>query len=100
MTDVLTRELVVVPGRARTRDGAIREAGDMLVGAGTVSAAYVDAMVQREQTVSTFMGNGLAIPHGTNQSKGEILRSAVCLVRYDEPIDWAGSPVRVVVGIA
>ncbi|PZR54919.1 PTS mannitol transporter subunit IIA [Xylanimonas oleitrophica] len=100
MTEVLTRDLVVVPGEARTRDEAIREAGELLVGAGAVTPAYVDAMLERESTVSTFMGNGLAIPHGTNEAKAEISRSAVCLVRYDEPIDWGGSPVRVVVGIA
>ncbi len=46
------------------------------------------------------MGNFLAIPHGTEQAKGAIVRSALCLVRYDEPVDWGGQPVRVVVGIA
>jgi mannitol PTS system EIIA component len=100
MTDVLTRDLVVVPGQARTRDDAIREAGALLVGAGAVTPAYVEAMAERERTVSTYMGSELAIPHGTDASKPEILRSAVCLVRYDEPLDWGGSPVRVVVGIA
>ena len=50
--------------------------------------------------MSTYMGNYLAIPHGTNAAKDAIVRSALCLVRYDEPIDWAGNPVRVVVGIA
>jgi PTS system mannitol-specific IIA component len=100
MTDVLTRELVVVPGRSRTRDDAIREAGELLVGSGAVTPAYVDAMLERERSVSTYMGNHLAIPHGTNESKPEILRSAMCLVRYDEPIDWNGNPARVVVGIA
>ena len=100
MTEVLTRDLVVVPGKARTRDEAIREAGDLLVGAGAVSPAYVDAMLDREASVSTFMGNGLAIPHGTNEAKGEIFRSAMCLVRLDEPVDWGGNLARVVVGIA
>jgi mannitol/fructose-specific phosphotransferase system IIA component len=100
VTDILSRDLVVVPGRARTQEEAIREAGELLVGAGAVSPAYVDAMLERERTVSTFMGNGLAIPHGTNESKGEIVRSAMCLIRYDEPVDWGGNPARVVVGIA
>ncbi len=101
MTDVLTRDLVVAPGTARTKDEAIREAGALLVGAGAVTPAYVDAMAERERLVSTYMGSWLAIPHGTDESKSDIVRSALCLVRYDEPIEWGdGQPVRVVVGIA
>jgi mannitol/fructose-specific phosphotransferase system IIA component len=100
MSDVLTKDLVVVSGSARTREDAIREAGGLLVASGAVTPEYVDAMAERERTVSTFMGNGLAIPHGTNESKDTIVRSAVSLVRYDEPVDWGGNPVRVVVGIA
>ena len=58
-------------------------------------------MAERERLVSTYMGSWLAIPHGTDESKGDIVRSALCLVRYDEPIEWgADQPVRVVVGIA
>nr|WP_246280846.1 PTS sugar transporter subunit IIA [Cellulomonas humilata] len=92
--------MVVASGRATTRDEAIREAGELLASSGAVTAQYVDAMAERERTVSTYMGNYLAIPHGTNAAKEAIVRSALCLIRYDEPIDWAGNPVRVVVGIA
>ena len=101
MTDVLTRDLVVVPGSARTKDEAIREAGELLVRAGAVTPAYVEAMAERERSMSTYMGSFLAIPHGTDESKGQIVRSALCLVRYDQPIEWGpDKPVRVVVGIA
>ena len=57
-------------------------------------------MIEREKTVSTYMGNLLAIPHGTNEAKDEILESALSFVRYAEPIDWDGNPVRFVVGVA
>ena len=50
--------------------------------------------------MSTFMGNGLAIPHGTNEAKALIRQTAISFVRYDEPIDWKGSPATYVVGIA
>lgn len=101
MTDVLTRDLVVVPGTARTKDEAIREAGELLVRAGAVTPAYVESMAERERSMSTYMGSFLAIPHGTDESKAQIVRSALCLVRYDEPIEWGpDKPVRVVVGIA
>src|SRR4051812_15639435 len=97
---VLTQSQIKVPGTARSRDDAIREAGEILVDAGAVTPAYVDAMFEREQSVSTYMGNYLAIPHGTNEAKDAIGRSAISVVRYDQPIDWNGHEVRFAVGIA
>lgn len=91
---------VVADGTATTKDEAIREAGALLVAAGAVTQAYVDSMFDREASVSTYMGNFLAIPHGTNEAKESILHSALSLVRYDTPIDWDGNPVRFAVGIA
>ena len=100
-TEVFTRDHVVAYGTARTKDEAIREVGALLVEAGAVSPAYVDAMRERDRSVSTYLGSYLAIPHGTDEAKSQILRSALCLVRYAEPIEWGNDqPVRVVVGIA
>jgi PTS system mannitol-specific IIA component len=101
MTDnILTPENVVAAGSATTKDEAIREAGALLVAAGAVKPEYVDAMLEREASVSTYMGNFLAIPHGTNEAKDAITRSALSLVRYSNPIDWDGEEVRFAVGIA
>ena len=100
MSDVLTPSHIKVPGEARSKDDAIREAGQLLVESGAVSSAYVDAMFEREKSVSTYMGNFLAIPHGTNEAKDSISRSAISVVRYDQPIDWNGNDVRFAVGIA
>jgi mannitol PTS system EIIA component len=100
MSDVLSLSQVRVPGTARTKDDAIREAGGILVEAGAVTSEYVDAMFEREKSVSTYMGNYLAIPHGTNESKSTIKRSALSVIRYDEPIDWDGNEVRFALGIA
>ncbi len=97
---VLDRTNVVEAGAASTREDAIREAGVILVQTGAVLPGYVDSMLAREATVSTFMGNGLAIPHGTNEAKDEIVRSALSFIRYQTPIDWGGDEVRFVVGIA
>ncbi len=100
MSDVLTLDQVKVLGTARTKDDAIREAGEILVRSGAVGPEYVDAMFERERSVSTFMGNFLAIPHGTNESKSSITRSALSVVKYDPPVDWNGNETRFVVGIA
>ncbi len=97
---LLPASSVVLAGQARSRDDAITEAGRLLVEAGAVDEAYVEAMHQREQSVSTAMGSLLAIPHGTNEAKDSVRRTGLSFVRYDGEIDWAGKPVKFVVGIA
>ena len=99
-SDVLARESIVLGGTATNRDAAITEAGTLLVAAGAVDPTYVDAMHEREKSVSTAMGNSLAIPHGTNEAKGLIRRTGISFVRYDAPLDWNGKPTEFVIGIA
>ncbi len=97
---ILTQSQVRIHAGSATRDQAMREAADILEAAGAVTDAYYDAMQQREQTVSTYMGNELAIPHGTNETKDAILESSLSVVRYDGGVDWDGEPVTFVIGIA
>ncbi|MBP3979013.1 PTS sugar transporter subunit IIA [Microbacterium sp. BLY] len=97
---VLTAEQVRIHPGGASRDEALQEATGILVAAGAVTPAYVDAMRQREETVSTYMGNGLAIPHGTNDAKDAILASALSVVRYDGGVDWDGEQATFVIGIA
>jgi PTS system mannitol-specific IIC component len=98
--DILLASSIILGGRAKDRDAAIDEAGHLLVQAGAVDEAYVASMHDRERSVSTFMGNGLAIPHGTNEAKGSIRRTAISFVRYDLPLDWNGKQAEFVIGIA
>ncbi|MGV1005908.1 MAG: PTS mannitol transporter subunit IICBA [Candidatus Nanopelagicales bacterium] len=86
-------------GQAANRAGAIDEAGNLLVRVGAVRPEYVAAMHEREASISTFMGEGLALPHGTNEAKDSVLRTSVSFVRYDSPIDWGGEEVDFVVAI-
>lgn len=97
---VLLRESVILAGKARDRDSAIDEAGQLLLDRGAVDMSYVHAMHEREESVSTYMGSFLAIPHGTNDAKEHIMHSAVSIIRYPEGIDWGGKQVKFVVGVA
>ncbi len=97
---VLTIGQVRIHTGSATQEEALQEATDILVTAGAVTPEYVDAMRQREETVSTYMGNGLAIPHGTNETKETILASGLSVVRYDGGVDWAGEQATFVIGIA
>ena len=100
MNTILTNDASRLSGSASTKEEAIAEVGAILVSTGAVTSEYVDAMFARESSVSTYMGNLLAIPHGTNDSKDYIKHSAIAVVRYDSPLDWDGQPVRFVIGIA
>lgn len=97
---ILTPDRVRIHSGSATRDEALKEAAEVLVAAGAVTPEYLQAMHDREKSVSTFMGNGLAIPHGTNDAKGAVLGSALSVVRYDGGVDWDGDKATFVIGIA
>ena len=97
---VLALSSIVLSGSATDQSSAIDEAGRLLVKAGAVEEGYITSMHDREKSVSTYMGNLLAIPHGTNEAKGLIKTSAISVVRYPGGIQWNGNPVKFVIGIA
>ncbi len=99
-SSLLAPESIVLNGSGSTRAEAITQAGELLVASGAVDASYVDSMHEREESVSTYMGNFLAIPHGTNEAKPTIRRTAISFVRYPEGIEWKGKEVKFVLGIA
>jgi PTS system mannitol-specific IIA component len=67
---------------------------------GHVKNDYIEKMFERENLVSTYMGNFLAIPHGTDDSKEDVYQTGLAILLYDEPIDWNGNNVRLVIRIA
>lgn len=83
-----------------SKEEAIRAAGELLVKQGCVGEAYVDAMIEREKLVSTYMGMGLAIPHGTSEAKGSVKKTGIVLVQYPEGIDFGEEKAQLVFGIA
>lgn len=99
-SDILVADSVVLSGSATSRDAAIDEAGQLLLARDAVDEGYLQAMHEREESVSTYMGSFLAIPHGTNAAKDHIRKSAVSFVRYPEGLDWNGKEVKFVVGVA
>lgn len=86
--------------KADTKENVIRAVGQMLVDGGYVDSGYVDAMVKREETFSTYMGNELALPHGVEEAKKEIKASGIAVMTFPDGTDWGGETVKVVVGIA
>lgn len=83
-----------------TKEEAIQAAGELLVELGYVDKSYVDAMQEREKLVSTYMGMGVAIPHGTTQAKGTVKKTGIVFIQYPEGVDFGAEKAQLVFGIA
>jgi len=99
--EILTGEMVVLSARAADKADAIRQAGEVLVAAGCVSSPYVDGMLARERVMSTYLGSGIAIPHGEHADLGSVIRTGISVIQIPEGVEWEpGEPVYLVIGIA
>jgi PTS system mannitol-specific IIC component len=83
-----------------SKEEAIRAAGEMLVAQGCVEPSYIDAMLAREKVVTTYIGMGLAIPHGTADAKASVKKTGIVLTQYPEGVDFGAEKAQLVIGIA
>ena len=97
---LLTPERILTGLAAEPMEDAVRRAGHLLEAAGCVKEGYAEAMLERERITSTYMGAGLALPHGTAAAKDSVLRSGICVLQYPEGIDYAGETAYLIIGIA
>ncbi|GIM28566.1 PTS mannitol transporter subunit IICBA [Clostridium polyendosporum] len=79
---------------------AIRMAGELLVKSGYVDEEYIEAMVEREGLVSTYIGGGVAIPHGVSKAKENIKKSGIVILQFPEGIQFGNEKAYLVIGIA
>ncbi|MFC4585183.1 PTS sugar transporter subunit IIA [Sphaerisporangium corydalis] len=85
---------------AGSRDDAIRQCGQALLAVGAVDESYIDTMIDRERSISTYVGEGVAIPHGTLAGKDAVHHDAISVLRFPAGVDWDGFPVTLCIGIA
>ncbi len=85
---------------SETKEEAVRRAGNLLLANGCVLPEYVEAMIEREKLSTTYMGMGLAIPHGTSEAKEKVLKSGIAVLQYPEGVDFGEEKARLVIGIA
>ena len=97
---ILTPSAVRLGLVARDKADALRQCGAVLVEIGAANASYADALLEREESVSTYIGEGVAIPHGTNASREHISRAAIAYLQFPDGVDWDGNDVRVCITIA
>ncbi len=98
---ILSTDRISLKASAANKADAIRKAGELLVKSGCVMSPYIDGMLAREQTMSTSLGNGVAIPHGVYENRDHILRTGISVLQLEEGVDWDdGEKVYLVIGIA
>ncbi|MBV9789331.1 MAG: PTS sugar transporter subunit IIA [Chloroflexi bacterium] len=98
---IVSPETVRIGGQASDKADAIRQAGELLVQGGCVEPGYVEGMLAREATMSTYLGNGVAIPHGQNANRAQIRRTGISVLQLPDGVEWEpGEQAYLVIGIA
>lgn len=97
---IMVRDGVRLNQHPVSKEEAIQAAGELLLELGYVDRTYVDAMQERERRVSTYMGMGVAIPHGTSEAKNTVKKTGIVLIQYPEGVDFGDEKAQLVFGIA
>ncbi len=85
---------------SESKEEAILRAGHLLEAAGYVDPGYAASMLEREKIVTTYIGMGLAIPHGTSETKALVRNSGIVVLQYPDGVDFGEEKARLVIGIA
>ena len=97
---ILSESNIILGLESEGKEDAIKRAGELLVKGGYVNENYVDAMLERERVISTYIGMGVAIPHGIGEAKRNIKASGIVVLQYPEGIDFGEELAYLVIGIA
>ena len=100
LASVLTIDDIFLGCNANSMNEAIEHAGALLVARGSVSEEYIDGMKQRETKTPTYLGNGVALPHGVLESKEHIRSTGIVVVQHPKGVDWQQGTAYLVVGLA
>src|SRR2546423_3302224 len=98
--EVLSRKAIRLGLSAADKWDAIRQSGALLDELGAVEPGYPEAMLERERSVSTYVGEGVAIPHGTDAARALVRRTTLGVLQFPAGVDWDGQPVNICVAIA
>jgi len=97
----LTPDHVLLNRKFASKQEVIRAIGEIMVRCGEVTPRYVLGMLEKEDQYSTWITEGVALPHGTNQVKSEVLRNSVVVAQIPDGVEWGnGKTVHVAIGLA
>ncbi len=98
--EVLAKDNILTGLKTESKDDAILRAGHLLEQKGYVRKGYAEAMLKRENESTTYMGMGIAIPHGTDETKKDIISSGIVILQYPEGVDFGDEKAYLIAGIA
>ncbi|MEK4297922.1 PTS sugar transporter subunit IIA [Oceanobacillus sp. FSL W8-0428] len=99
--EILSTENIELGVQVSSKEEAVRYVGGILLNNGYVKENYIDKMLEREEIATTFMGNSLAIPHGTEDAKKEVIETGLSVVTVPDGVDFSdGNIVKLLIGIA
>jgi mannitol/fructose-specific phosphotransferase system IIA component len=98
--ELLQKKNIILNCKAKAKEEVIREIGQILLDSGYVEKDYIEGMLERENTFSTNIGNGIAIPHGVEAVKKNIRSSGIAVMVFPEGTPWNEGMVKIVIGIA
>jgi mannitol PTS system EIIA component len=97
---ILMKENIIIEKQTMSVKEAIDKVGAMMIKSGYVKKGYIDGMHRRDEDLSVFLGNLLAIPHGVHDVKDEIIASGMVVLIVPDGIDWHGNVAKVIIGLA
>lgn len=97
---ILSESNILLGLESESKEEAIKRAGELLVKGGYVNENYIEAMMERERVISTYIGMGVAIPHGIGEAKKNIKASGIVVIQYPEGVDFGEELAYLVIGIA
>lgn len=98
---ILSPDNILLNAEIDNKESAIRLTGSVLAENGYVDDDYIEKMLEREELSSTYMGNFVAIPHGTDDAKQSVKESGIAIIQVPNGVDFGnGNIVKLLVGIA
>lgn len=98
--EILAKKNIILNCPSCTSDEAIVAIGQLLVDDGYIKPEYIKGMLERDHSLSVYIGNNLAIPHGEYDVKDYVIKGGLAVMIYPDGIDWHGEIANIIVGIA
>lgn len=97
---ILNTRMIQLKKKFNNKEEAIRSVGQLLVDGGYVTSDYIASMIERDALVSTYMGNNVAIPHGTEEGKAYVKRTGITVIQVPEGVDFGKGEAKILIGIS
>jgi len=99
-SDVLKKENILLNVGKMSKEDALKKVAQLLFDSGYTNEHYVESIFEREEAVDTYIGNGVAIPHGTRRSEENINKSGIVILQSKEGIQYGDNTAYIIIGIA